>query len=224
MYFYNIAHLPNCRELFGENGEKKLSYEQFAEFLHGLKVDMLRQEFSIFDPENTGSISMESFFKLISSKFFNPNSANMPHLEVRMQPFPAASGPPISDSISTNPRNLQNQLIRLRDRGFFKNTGGRVPFDTFLAFAELSRHAEDITQAIQMYTAGGRPLKRDDFVRAVQDVADVSIHPKEVDIVFALFDTKGDGVLDYDEFFKAISSYSGRGNGVRRYGDSPRVK
>ncbi|KAF2068748.1 hypothetical protein CYY_009929 [Polysphondylium violaceum] len=53
--------------LFGADGKKKLSLEQFQNFLSQLRKDVLNLEFKFYDPQNTGYISQRDFGLLLVS-------------------------------------------------------------------------------------------------------------------------------------------------------------
>ncbi|EGG14948.1 putative protein serine/threonine kinase [Cavenderia fasciculata] len=53
-------------QLFGKNGDKKMSVEQFQKLLDQLHRDVLQLEFAIYDPNNTGYISQRDFGNIIA--------------------------------------------------------------------------------------------------------------------------------------------------------------
>lgn len=66
--------------------------------------------------------------------------------------------------------------------------------------------ADDISEAVELYTASGAPLLKRDFTHAITSAGLKPLQPAEVDLLFALFDRNGDGSLEYDEFFSIMKS------------------
>lgn len=81
---------------------------------------------------------------------------------------------------------------------------GLVPFSSWVAFHKIMSHADDIGEAIELYTASGAPLRKKDFVHAATAKGLAPLSPSEVNLVFCLFDKNGDGTLEYDEFLSVM--------------------
>lgn len=81
---------------------------------------------------------------------------------------------------------------------------GTVPFSSWVAFHKIMSNADDIGEAIELYTASGAPLKKGDFVRAMTAKGLPALSDAEVNLVYALFDKNGDGSLEYDEFISIM--------------------
>lgn len=164
---------------FGADGSKKLTFQQFSEFIQKFKDEILRQEFSEYDNDGSGYISIENFVDLLAAH---------KHLH--------ATG-------------MKKNLDRLRRQGFFKPTG-KISFDTFVALNTMSEKLDEIKQAIHVYTAAGNQLDKTDFIRVVKSVVGVNITPREADLVFSLFDSNGDGRLEFQEFLNVMNSRASR--------------
>lgn len=109
------------RFFFGPPGSwqrqhKKLSFHEFAQFLGMLKDEILRQEFAVHDVEGNGLISVESFSELMTG--------NVHFNSVRVPAF-------------------KRNLNLLKTRGYLAPTG-RIDFETFRAFHEMSQVCSSI--------------------------------------------------------------------------------
>jgi hypothetical protein len=70
-----------------------------------------------------------------------------------------------------------------------------------------------------------RPRPAEDFVRAAKVAANVELSPGLVHLVFVLFDTDGDGELNYGEFMALMKDARARGlNRERSLGAERGVK
>ena len=108
------------------------------------------------------------------------------------------------NSISKVP-TFKKKLKLLKTNGFLKPSG-RINFETFSAFHVMSQTSQEIGRALKLYSEGGRPVYKDDFKRAVAVTTGLTLKPKVIDLVYALFDENNDGNLEYKEFVEVLSS------------------
>jgi Ca2+-binding EF-hand superfamily protein len=161
------------QHFFGPNGQKRVTLEDFTRFIGKCKDLLQRLEFMQHDFEGRGFISVESFSELMTSTAHFNTVQNIPE--------------------------FKRQLNLLKTNGFFAPSG-RVDYETYKAFSHMSERINDISLALQLYTAPGRTVKKNDFVRALRNVGITEVPPKVVDLVFALYDTDRNGELDWKEF------------------------
>jgi Ca2+-binding EF-hand superfamily protein len=165
-----------AKQLFGPKGDQKVSFKEFLSFIEGFKDQLLLHEFLLHDVEGQNQISVEAFNELITQSV-HFNSINVPQ--------------------------FKKQLNLLKTSGFFKPSG-RVDFDTFKAFHKMSEHIDDLKLAMQLYTASGKDIRKDDFTRILGRVAGLKVPNRVVDLIFALFDKDGNGNLSYREFVSTL--------------------
>jgi len=164
--------------LFGPELDQKLSFSDFMGFIKSCKEVLLRQEFLQYDVEGGGLISVEAFSELMT-KSVHYNSTNIPQ--------------------------FKRQLNLLKTRGFFAPSG-RIDYETFKAFNDMAVHMDDIGIAIQLYTASRNGMKRDEFKSTVGRVAGIKITDRVADLIYAIYDKNGDGLLEFDEFMSTLQA------------------
>jgi Ca2+-binding EF-hand superfamily protein len=83
---------------------------------------------------------------------------------------------------------------------------GSIPLSMWISFHKIMTYAEDIGEAIAVYTSSGLPLRKKDFMNAITAYGLPELSSTEVNLVYALFDRNGDGALEYDEFLSIMKS------------------
>ncbi|KAL9656235.1 hypothetical protein ABK040_007850 [Willaertia magna] len=152
------------KHLFGSELNNNLSFNDFIKFIKDCKEALLRQEFLLHDIEGNGLISVESFSELMT-KSVHFNSTKIPE--------------------------FKRQLNLLKTNGYFAPTG-RIDFETFKAFNDMSQHLDDIGIMIQLYTISGRGMKKDEFKRNLKRITKLSLNDKVIDLIYAIYDKNGD--------------------------------
>lgn len=175
------------RHFFGENQNKTISFDQFYAFVKSLKTEILRQEFFLYDPKQEGLISIDDFANIINESG-NFTSLSLP--------------------------KFKEHLERLQGKGFFKSTKDKVDFETFEAIHRLSQNLENISSAIKLYSATGKPLTKGIVLHALQQVAGLSLNPRTVDVIFGIFDKDQSGTLEFAEFESVLQALQQRENSV----------
>mmetsp|Transcript_10498 Transcript_10498/g.15347 ORF Transcript_10498/g.15347 Transcript_10498/m.15347 type:complete len:434 (-) Transcript_10498:32-1333(-) len=165
------------KEFFGEALDKEISFKEFETYIRKLKDEILRAEFMQHDPDQTNSITVESFSELMTDSV---------HFNSLRVPF------------------FKRQLNLLKTKGYFRPSG-RVDFDTYAAFHAISENIDDIATAIQIHTAGGNTLGPKQFKHALTSACSLHIPNKTIDLVYSIFDVDNNGSLDFDEFFKVMA-------------------
>jgi len=88
-------------------------------------------------------------------------------------------------------------LDRLLDRS---NKEKGVTFEEFRQFCQFLNNLEDFSIAMRMYTLADRAISKEEFARAVKICVGSPLSQHLIDVVFAIFDEDGDGLLSYKEF------------------------
>ena len=80
----------------------------------------------------------------------------------------------------------------------------RVPLESWLTLSRLMENVDGVGAAVRLYShTTGRELGKAQFARAVRCAGDdrlAALSPKELDLVFALFDADGSGTISFGEF------------------------
>ncbi|KAH9600015.1 EF-hand domain [Trypanosoma melophagium] len=85
-----------------------------------------------------------------------------------------------------------------------RGSGETMTLDLWISFHRVMQHADAITEAVELFSSSGLPLRKNDFNRAVKAVGLPPLENVELDLVMALFDRNGDGVLQFDEFLSVM--------------------
>mmetsp|Transcript_38292 Transcript_38292/g.44613 ORF Transcript_38292/g.44613 Transcript_38292/m.44613 type:complete len:381 (-) Transcript_38292:75-1217(-) len=99
------------------------------------------------------------------------------------------------------PFYLVGNLRRLREVHTDRDV---VPMSSWIAFHKIMQHADQIGEAIELFTANGAPLLRKDFRHAIAATGLPPLSDAEINLVYCLFDRNGDGALEYDEFLSIM--------------------
>lgn len=162
------------KKLFGPSGQERCTYSAFRSVVDQIQTEVWKAEFLQLDKERNGSITVDQFGQLIASQMLGS------HL----------------------PFYLVGNLRRLREvSGTEAET---VPMSFWISFHKIMQHADEIGEAIELYTASGAPLLRKDFRHAIAAKGLPALTDSEVNLVYCLFDRDGDGALEYDEFLSIM--------------------
>ncbi|KEG13339.1 Ca2+ binding protein, contains EF-hand motif (ISS) [Trypanosoma grayi] len=96
-----------------------------------------------------------------------------------------------------------------------RGSGETMTLELWISFHRVMRHADAIGEAVEVFTSSGLLLRKKDFNRAVKAAGVPPFTEVELDLIMALFDRNGDGVLQFDEFISVMQQkltyhYDGR--------------
>eukprot|EP01135_Chromosphaera_perkinsii_P004537 Nk52_evm7s288 gene=Nk52_evmTU7s288 len=114
--------------------------------------------------------------------------------------------------------NLKDtKTFKTRAKRVKKNLKGKfIDFKSFLDFNEFLKNIDDVEMSLQMYTAAGESINKEDFKRAAVAVSNIKLNDIVVDTVFDLFDNDGDGKLHNREFISFMKARIKRGTESHR--------
>ena len=156
--------------LFGDLGkEHRLSLHQFETFLHQLRSEIDKLEFTHYDNTYTGSISLQDFgFSVVAG-------ADVLKLQYFIE-----------------------RASKLASRGIY-SLDERVSREQFLAFCRLLKHGgTKFQEMIKAHVRAGSQLDKVNFMRFAKDCGE-HLSEAQIDVIFFIFDTDGDGLLSPEE-------------------------
>mmetsp|Transcript_25621 Transcript_25621/g.64301 ORF Transcript_25621/g.64301 Transcript_25621/m.64301 type:complete len:486 (-) Transcript_25621:75-1532(-) len=107
-----------------------------------------------------------------------------------------------------NHKDIESYVARAHS---LKNRGGGISFEQFKNFNLALEQIEEIATAIEMYSTSSDEFTKEDFARAVRAVANVTLSPLQVDVIFTVFDRDGDGALDFHELVTTLKARTEKG-------------
>lgn len=158
------------KRLFGDDGQRRCSYNEIAETINALNEEVWKTEFRQVDTERCGRITAEQFGRLIANQVIG----------------------------SHVPFHMVDNIRKLR------GSGNTITLDLWIGFHRVMQHADAITEAVELFGSSGLPLLKRDFNRAVKAAGLLPFPEVELDIIMALFDRNGDGVLEFDELVSVM--------------------
>lgn len=161
--------------LFGDPGkERRLSLCQFEDFLHKLRSEIDLLEFTHYDLQKTGYISVQDFgYSVVAG-------ANVQ----RMQYFIERTGKMAHSGVGTS--------------------GQRVSKKQFMAFCRLLKHGDTRFQTkIKSHVGAGGKLTKEVFIKLARECG-AQLSESQVDVLFFVFDVDGDGELSLTEFLDVV--------------------
>ncbi|KAF5225904.1 hypothetical protein ECC02_000833 [Trypanosoma cruzi] len=98
-----------------------------------------------------------------------------------------------------------------------RGSGETITLEMWIGFHRVMQYADALSEAVELFTSSGLPLRRKDFNRAIRAAGLPPFADAELDLIMALFDRNADGVLEFDEFISVMRQklsyhYSYRGD------------
>ncbi|ORC85144.1 Ca2+ binding protein, contains EF-hand motif (ISS) [Trypanosoma theileri] len=85
-----------------------------------------------------------------------------------------------------------------------RGSGDTMTLELWISFHRVMQHADAITESVELFTSSGLPLRKNDFNRAIKAAGLPPMENVELDLIMALFDRNGDGVLQFDELLSVM--------------------
>jgi len=171
---------------FGENGEDKLTVDEFIEFKTRLQEEVMFLEFCSYNPRQ-GKITEIQFMEIL---LIHANFGNQKHQKV-VKRFKKA--------------------FEMEDgeEGKIEKIG--ITFQDYLDFFSFLRSLRDVEMALSFHTVAGQAINKETFKQVAKLVAGVDLSDHIIDVVFCIFDENQDDRLSNKEFIAVMKDKMFRG-------------
>ncbi|KAI6214590.1 EF-hand domain-containing protein [Aphelenchoides besseyi] len=86
-----------------------------------------------------------------------------------------------------------------------------ITLEQFTQFSKFLNNLEDFTRAIKLYMNANLDVSQNEFIRAVKCSTGLILDPHLVDVLFKIFDSNQDNLLQYSEFIAVMNDRLSRG-------------
>lgn len=99
------------------------------------------------------------------------------------------------------PYYLEGNVNRLRrEKGSFTE----INLSSWIAFNRVMKAAQEVSEVFAFYTATGNAVSRESIERVLAAAGVSKLPPSTIDILFAVFDKNGDGMIDLEECLAVV--------------------
>lgn len=183
--------------LFGEKRDRELTFDQFREVTRRLRHGILSTEYNLADADRTGRLTIGQMRRLLLQKQ-GPEPANASASSATAEGATGKKQRRRRRSASRSPADAPDNVATKEDYLAIVST---------LHAAPQWQHALEIYQGAQPEELQDGAIDRAAFGRALR-AADVEVTPRQVNLMFAIFDGDDSGFLDPDELMQVAAARS----------------
>jgi len=103
-----------------------------------------------------------------------------------------------------NIKKRSNCLLRIKE---LEESPVRITCEQYKAFLAVLESLDEIDFVLKLFVSAGEPFSPAQLKRAARAVTSVELSDELLDVVFFVFDTNGDGKLDYEEFVGTLQGH-----------------
>lgn len=184
---------------FGRNEKLVVQHQTFSEFLHELEFEMGTQAFLQLAGKS-GTLTPPQLVKALTTSFARTLPTGMTERLGAL--VPEAFG------ANVRPQHPMTKVDRISRRSFLGGNGEKITYPDYVAHQNVLLHSDLIANLInRACTIKGGPISSEELMLANRVLGEsYRLSKRQLEIVFALFDSDGDGRVSSEDCQNLLGS------------------